>query len=190
MRSVNCFLLSSFLLLFCVAQSSEAQQPRRPKPKQPPEKTTEQKLLEKAGPLQLLGIRPGLTLDSLQKIMLPLGIKMREVSQDTLTHCFADQSIKILIVDSIFCRLTYMRMCFLVESENNRLRRFTITPRESSINLGKTDDVNEVLLLYFGQQWGNPDISFFPPAYFKWRLGNIEAKGFIKRGYPLWVMEG
>jgi len=165
-------------------------QPRRPKSKTPPEKTAEEKLLEKSGPLQLLGIRPGLTLDSIQKIILPLGIKMREVSEDTLTHCFADPTIKVLVVDSIFCRLTYMRMTFLFESANNRLRRFTITPRASSIAASKTDDVNEVLLLYFGQLWGQPTITFSPPAYFKWRVGNIEAKGFIKRGYPLWVMEG
>ena len=141
-------------------------------------------------PLQILGIRPGIGIDSIQRIMKDAEVTLREVQQDTLTHCFADQSIHIYVVDSIICRLTYMRMSFLVD-DKNRLRRFTITPRESSIAVGATDDIEDVLLLYFGQTWGKPELNLDPPLpNFKWRTGNIEVRGFIKRGYPIWVMEG
>ena len=116
---------------------------------------------------------------------------MREVQQDTLTHCFADQSIHIYVVDSIYCRLTYMRMSFLVDGATNHLRRFTITPRESSVAVGADDDIEVVLLLYFGQMWGKPELNLEPPLpYFRWRTGNLEVRGLIRRGYPLWVMEG
>ncbi|HWF43413.1 MAG TPA: hypothetical protein VG537_02105 [Candidatus Kapabacteria bacterium] len=141
-------------------------------------------------PLELLGIRPGIGIDSIRRIMTDAGVTMREVQQDTLTHCFADQSVHIYIVDSIICRLTYMRMSFLLD-DKNRLRRFTITPRESSIAVGASDDIEDVLLLYFGQIWGKPELTLEPPLpNFRWRTGNIEVRGFIKRGYPLWVMEG
>lgn len=201
----------TFLLFFLFLAGSQAAVPQAIAQKASPQKTTGPKPgkpaakpkpgaksaeeaakaeKEAAGPLQIIGIRPGLHLDSIQRIIAPLGIHMREVAQDTLTHCFADQSIKIYIVDSIYCRLTYMRMSFLFDGTTLQLRRFTITPRESSIADGKTDDINEVLLLYFGQTWGKPEMSLAPPAYFRWRVGNIETRGFIKRGYPLWVMEG
>ncbi len=115
---------------------------------------------------------------------------MREVQQDTITHCFADQSVKIYVIDSIYCRLTYMRMSFLFDGTTKRLRRFTMTPRMSSITNGQDDDLMEVLLLYFGQTWGKPELNLEPPANFRWRGGNLEVRGYIKRGYPIWVMEG
>ena len=141
-------------------------------------------------PLQLFGIRPGISIDSVQHIMKDAAVTIREVQQDTLTNCFADHSIHIYVVDSILCRLTYMRMTFLID-EANHLRRFTITPRESSIAIGATDDLEVALLLYFGQIWGKPEINLDPPLpNFRWRTGNIEVRGFIRRGYPIWVMEG
>ena len=141
-------------------------------------------------PLQIFGIRPGISIDSVRHIMKDAEVTIREVQQDTLTHCFADRSIHIYVVDSILCRLTYMRMTFLIDDANH-LRRFTITPRESSIALGATDDIEVALLLYFGQTWGKPEINLDPPLpNFRWRIGNIEVRGFIRRGYPIWVMEG
>ena len=139
---------------------------------------------------QLLGIRPGLLLDSVMQACAMNQAVLREVPQDTLTNCFADNSIRIFVLDSIFCKLTYMRMSFLFDNATNRLRRFTITPRETSIALSKTDGVLEALLLYFGKGWGTPQIALDPPAHFRWRAGNIEVRGYIKREYPLWVMEG
>ena len=53
------------------------------------------------------------------------------------------------------------------------------------------DDIENVLLLYFGQTWGKPELTLEPPLpNFRWRTGNIQVRGFIKRGYPVWVMEG
>ena len=141
-------------------------------------------------PLQLFGIRPGITLDSIRKVMSDAGATLREVPQDSLTRSYGDQTIKVFVVDSIICRLTYMRMTFLVDGAK-RLRRFSITPRESSIQVGATDDIENVLLLYFGQKWGKPELNLDPPLpNFRWRTGNIEVRGFIRRGYPIWVMEG
>jgi hypothetical protein len=139
---------------------------------------------------QLLGIRPGLLLDSVQRAFSANQAMLKEVPQDTLTNCFADNSIRIFVIDSIFCRLTYMRMSFLFDNSTGRLRRFTITPRASSIFAGRNDGVLETLLLYFGKGWGTPAIALDPPAHFRWRVGNIEVRGYIKREYPIWVLEG
>jgi hypothetical protein len=176
------------------AQASKGAKPvRKPAPAKPAApKAAPLKAGVFAGtPLHLIGIRPGVSMDSIQRIIQDAGVTMREVKQDTLTRCFADQSIHIYVIDSIIVRLTYMRMSFLVDRTTNRLRRFTITPRESSIMLGQDDDLEPVLLLYIGQTWGKPEINLDPPLpFFRWRTGNIETRGFIKRGYPVWVMEG
>jgi hypothetical protein len=141
-------------------------------------------------PLQIFGIRPGVSLDSIRKLIKEAGTVLREVPQDTLTRSFGDQTVKVYVVDSIICRLTYMRMVFIVDAAK-RLRRFTITPRESSIAIGASDDIENVLLLYFGQKWGKPELNLDPPLpNFHWRTGNIEVRGFIRRGYPMWVLEG
>ncbi len=140
--------------------------------------------------LELFGIRPGITLDSTRKALANSGAQMREIDQDSLTQSFSDKSLHIYLVDSIICRLTYMRMVFVFDDASRHLRRFAITPRETSVAAGQNDDIDAALLLYFGEHWGKPEISFDPPACFKWRTGNIELRGFIRRGYPLWVMEG
>jgi hypothetical protein len=141
-------------------------------------------------PLEILGIRPGITLDSIRKIMTAAGVNLREVREDTLSHSFGAQDVHVYVVDSIICRLTYMRMAFLTDA-SMRLRRLTITPRESEIMIGASDDVENVLLLYFGQKWGKPELNLDPPLPdFRWRTGNIQMRGFIRRGYPMWVLEG
>ena len=141
-------------------------------------------------PLEILGIRPGITLDSIRKIMTTAGVTMREVHEDTLSHSFGAQDVHVYVVDSIMCRLTYMRMTFLTDA-GLRLRRLTITPRESEISVGASDDIENVLLLYFGQKWGKPELNLDPPLpTFRWRTGNIQMRGFIRRGYPMWVLEG
>src|SRR5437016_3641285 len=66
-------------------------------------------------PLQILGIRPGISLDSLLKIMAAAAAPTREVKEDTLTKSFAALPVRVFLVDSIMCRLTYMRMVFLVD---------------------------------------------------------------------------
>lgn len=141
-------------------------------------------------PLHLLGIRPGIMLDSIQHVIRDAGAPIREVKVDSLTNSFGDANIHIYVVDSIICRLTYMRMTFVVDA-SKRLRRLSITPRVSSIAVGASDDVENVLLLYFGQGWGKPELTLEPPlAHFRWKTGNIEVRGFIRRGFPVWVMEG
>lgn len=141
-------------------------------------------------PLQILGVRPGISLDSVQRLVKAAGVTLRDVPQDTLTNCFADRGLRIAVVDSIMCRLTWMRMSFLFDAGSNRLRRLTITPRTTAIDAGQSDDLNTTLLLFFGQLWGKPEINFDPPACFKWHLGNSDVRGFIKRGFPMWVIEG
>jgi hypothetical protein len=140
--------------------------------------------------LELLGIRPGISMDSVRRALGSDGALMREIAQDSLSQSFNDKSLHIFLLDSIMCRLTYMRMVFVFDDASRQLRRFVITPRETSIAAGQSDDINAALLLYFGQQWGKPEINFDPPACFIWRTGNIEMRGFIKRSYPLWIMEG
>ncbi len=141
-------------------------------------------------PLEILGIRPGITLDSVRKIMTIAGVSLREVHEDTLSHSFGAQDVHVYVVNSIICRLTYMRMVFLTDA-SSRLRRLTITPRESEIAIGASDDIENVLLLYFGQKWGKPELNLDPPLPdFHWRTGNIQMRGFIRRGYPMWVLEG
>ena len=143
-----------------------------------------------AKPLEILGLRPGISLDSVRSVLSEAGVRIREVREDSVSRAFQAPGVKIFVVDSIMCRLTYMRMSFLFEGAQSQLRRLTLTPRASAIATGQTDDVNSVLLLYFGEQWGKPEINFDPPACFKWRTGNIEAKGYIRRGYPIWTLEG
>ena len=46
-----------------------------------------------------------------------------------------------------------MRMAFLTDA-SMRLRRLTITPRESEISVGASDDIENVLLLYFRSEMG------------------------------------
>jgi hypothetical protein len=161
------------------------------KPRKAPPTAAAPKPAVLAKPINVLGIRPGVTLDSVKSIAAVAGVTLRAVDQDTVTNCFADHSVEIYVIDSIYCRLTYMRMSFLVEASTHRVRRFTITPRISSILIGKDDDVSDVLLLYFGQNWGRPEIDFDAPVNcFRWRDGNIQVRGYIRRGYPLWVLEG
>jgi hypothetical protein len=141
-------------------------------------------------PLEILGMRPGITLDSIRRIMKDAGVTLREVHEDTLSHSFGAQDVHVYVVDSIMCRLTYMRMAFLTDA-SFRLRRLTITPRVSEIALGASDDIENVLLLYFGQKWGKPELNLDPPLpVFRWRTGNIQMRGFIRRGYPMWILEG
>jgi hypothetical protein len=141
-------------------------------------------------PLEILGIRPGISFDSVSGIMKDAAVKMREVREDTLSHSYADQNVHVYVVDSIICRLTYMRMTFLFDG-SRRLRRLTMIPRESSIAVGASDDIENVLLLYFGQKWGKPELNLDPPLpSFRWRTDNIQLRGFIRRGYPMWVLEG
>jgi hypothetical protein len=184
------FLIFFAALLFCSAHILSAQTKKtasRKPPKKEPVALTEQPVYN---PLQILGIRPGITLDSLLRIMAAAGAPTREVKEDTLTKSFAALPMRVFLVDSIICRLTYMRMAFLVDGPG-RIRRVSITPRESSIAVGASDDVENVLLLYFGQTWGKPELNLEPPVpNFRWRTGNIQVRGFIRRGFPMWVMEG
>lgn len=175
--------LSFFSAVLCMSLAVSAQRAKHkpPKPATPAEETP---------PLEILGIRPGITYDSIKKIMTDAGVNIREVKIDTLSHSFADVGTHVYVVDSIMVRLTYMRMAFLADA-GNRLRRLTITPRESSITVGATDDIENVLLLYFGQKWGKPELDLSPPLpMFRWKSGNIQMRGFIRRGYPMWVLEG
>lgn len=142
-------------------------------------------------PLHLMGIRPGVSFDSVRNLLVASGVPWRESSIDTLTRNYGDKSIKLFVVDSIFCRLTYMRFAFVFDAQTLRLRRLSITPRLSSILVGRNDDLSEVLLLYFGQGWGKPEVQLdLAPPHFRWYRGNIEVRGFIRRGYPLWTIEG
>lgn len=145
---------------------------------------------ESVSSVELLGIRPGIMIDSVIRVIQAAGATFHEVPQDSLTNCVADNSIRIYVVDSIICRLAWMRMTFLSDAATHRVKRFSITPRVSSIAAGVSDDINAVLLLYFGQRWGKPEIRFEPPACFLWRIGNTDVRGYIRRGYALWVMEG
>jgi hypothetical protein len=89
-----------------------------------------------------------------------------------LAEAVLAQDVHVYVVDSIICRLT-------------------ITPRESEIMIGASDDNENVLLLYFGQKWGKPELYLDPPLpTFRWKTGNIQMRGFIRRGYPMWVLEG
>ena len=143
-----------------------------------------------SNPLQLLGIRPGISLDSLRTVARVAGVALREVKEDTLSRTYGGAPLKVYLLDSVFCRLTYMRFAVLIDGAS-RVRRLTITPRESSIMDGLNDDIDPALLLYFGQGWGKPEIELAPPVpTFRWRDGNIQVRGFIRRGFPMWVMEG
>ncbi len=164
-------------------------QQKKPAKHKPVKKQTVTPVVE-AAPLEILGMRPGITMDSVRKIMTTAGSALREVREDTLSHSFGGQDVHVYVLDSIFCRLTYMRMAFLADA-SMRLRRITITPRVSEITVGASDDIENVLLLYFGQKWGKPELNLDPPLpTFRWRTGNIQLRGFIRRGYPMWVLEG
>ena len=174
-------LLFAALAILFTCSLAEAQRGKKKHPAPEP-------MIEK--PLHLLGIRPGISLDSIQHVIRDAGAPMREVKLDSVTNSFGDVNVKVYVVDSIICRLTYMRMTFVIDAAK-RLRRLSITPRVSSIAVGASDDVENVLLLYFGQTWGKPELTLEPPqAHFRWKTGNIGVRGFIRRGFPLWVMEG
>jgi hypothetical protein len=193
MRSRSWFLFLLFLIaLPCISHGQTQRVPSKAK-KKPAAKPATPKYEENSSllPLGIIGIRPGLSIDSVRRVVDKSGSRMREVLEDTISRSFADRSLKIFVVDSIICRLAYMRMALIFEANSNRLRRMTLTPRETSIAAGRDDDVLDVLLLYFNQLWGPPDLKFEPPpSYFRWRTGNIEVRGYIKRGYPFWVLEG
>jgi hypothetical protein len=141
--------------------------------------------------VHILGLRPGITFDSVSSVIKAIDGKWREVKIDTLTRNFGDASIRIMVLDSIYVRFAYMRMAFVFENNTNRLRRISLTPRLSSVEADREDDLSEILLLYFGQTWGKPEIQLdLTPAHYRWSRGNIEVKGYIRRGYPLWVIEG
>jgi hypothetical protein len=141
--------------------------------------------------VHILGLRPGITFDSASQVMKNIAVDWREVTIDTMTRNFSDKSVKMMVADSIYVRFAYMRMAFVFESSTNRLRRISLTPRLSSVAMDRDDDLNEILLLYFGQMWGKPEIQLdLTPAQYRWIRGNIEIKGYIRRGYPLWVIEG
>jgi hypothetical protein len=141
--------------------------------------------------VHILGLRPGITFDSASKVIKEIDGDWREVKLDTLTRNFGDNSIKIMVLDSIYVRFAYMRMAFVFENSTGRLRRISLTPRMNSIIADRDDDLSEILLLYFGQTWGKPEIQLdLTPAHYRWSRGNIEVKGYIRRGYPLWVIEG
>jgi hypothetical protein len=176
------------LLLVAVPCTAAAQSKRALK--HPPAKTVVAETPTEDNPLEIFGIRPGISFDSVRRIMTVAGAAMRDVHEDTLSHSYMDNPVHVYVVDSIICRLTYMRMAFIFDGAN-RLRRLTITPRESAIAVGATDDIENVLLLYFGQKWGKPELNLDPPLpTFRWRTGNIQMRGFIRRGYPMWVLEG
>ena len=54
-------------------------------------KNTPLRQWSKKNPLEILGIRPGITLDSIRKIMTAVGVTLREVREDTLSHSYAAQ---------------------------------------------------------------------------------------------------
>src|ERR1035437_3885577 len=120
-------ILLTLSTLLCATQPAGAQRPK----KHPAPKKTAAETLAEYHPLYLLGIRPGISLDSIQRVIHDAGAPMREVKEDTLTHSFGDQTVHVFVVDSIICRLTYMRMVFVVDAAK-RLRRLSITPRVSS----------------------------------------------------------
>ncbi len=182
-RSLRVQWIGIVLMLTATTASAQHRGTTKPKGKSP-----EPAMVVRS--LQLIGIRPGISFDSVRKALASGGGSMREVQLDTLSHSFPDKALHIYVVDSLICRLTYMRMVFVFDEASHHLRRFAITPRESSVAAGQNDDIDAALLLYFGEGWGKPEILFDPPAAFTWRSGNIEMRGFIKRGYSLWVMEG
>ena len=141
--------------------------------------------------VHILGLRPGITYDSVNTVINAIDGKWHEVKIDTLTRNFGDNSVKIMVLDSVYVRFAYMRMAFVFENNTGRLRRISLTPRMSSVLAERDDDLSEILLLYFGQTWGKPEIQLdLTPAQYRWRRGNTEVKGYIRRGYPLWVIEG
>lgn len=178
-------LILPLLAILSLTGVSRAQT-SKPKPKPSPKPAA-----PSYPPVHILGLRPGITYDSVERIINTIDGKWREVPIDTLTRNFGDKAIKILVMDSIYVRFTYMRMAFVFDVTTNRLRRISITPRMSSIQAERDDDLSEILLLYFGQSWGKPEIQLdLTPAHYRWSRGNTEVKGMIRRGYPLWIIEG
>ncbi|HET6400419.1 MAG TPA: hypothetical protein VFH95_03385 [Candidatus Kapabacteria bacterium] len=184
------FLLLLFVTVPCVSSAQSTRTPKHTTRTRAAAKARTTENIAEEKPLEIFGIRPGITFDSVKNIMAAASTTLREVREDTISHSYTDNPAHVYVVDSIICRLTYMRMAFVFDG-SNRLRRLTITPRESSIAVGATDDIENVLLLYFGQEWGKPELDLSPPLpVFRWRTGNIELRGFIRRGYPMWVLEG
>ncbi len=178
------------LLVLAVTTSAAVAQSRSPQ-KRALQKSHVVKSVVVENPLEIFGIRPGISFDSVNYLMRASSATMREVhGEDSISRSYSDNPAHVYVVDSLICRLTYMRMAFVFDGAN-RLRRLTITPRESSIEVGASDDIENVLLLYFGQNWGKPELELAPPLpMFHWRTGNIDVRGFIRRGYPMWVLEG
>jgi hypothetical protein len=190
-------LLPFLLALLCFApEFGRAQAPKQtpkqaPKPKPGKATATAKPTAPAYPPVHILGMRPGITMDSVKKVMTLIDAKWREVPLDTISRSYGDKSVKVFVLDSVYVRFGYMRMAFVFDQQTDRLRRISITPRLSSILAGRNDDLTEILLLYFGQTWGKPDIQLdLTPAYYKWSRGNTEVKGYIRRGFPLWVLEG
>lgn len=188
MRIRILFILLVAFGVLCIAGESTAQTKsgKNSKPKTPSTKP-----VPAYPPVHILGLRPGITFDSVAAVLKIMGGQWREVTVDTLTRNYGDKNVKVYVLDSIYVRFSYMRMAFVFDQSSNRLRRIALTPRLSSVIAGRNDDLSEVLLLYFGQTWGKPEIQLdLTPAYYRWARGNIEVKGYIRRGYPLWVLEG
>jgi hypothetical protein len=183
-RSLFLILGLLFLSTDLCAQSTPQKPTSKPKPKPT-------KPLVQYPQVHILGLRPGITFDSVATVIKDINGKWHEVKIDTLTRNFGDNSIKIMLLDSIYVRFAYIRMAFVFENNTGRLRRISMTPRMSSVMADRDDDLSEILLLYFGQTWGKPEIQLdLTPAHYRWHRGNIEVKGYIRRGYPLWVIEG
>jgi hypothetical protein len=185
-------ILLFFVLLSLSTDLCAQSKPAKPGTKQaakPKSKST--KPAVQYPPVHILGLRPGITFDSVETVLKTVAGKWREVKLDTLTRNFGGNGIKIMVLDSIYVRFAYMRMAFVFENNTGRLRRISVTPRLSSVIADRDDDLSEILLLYFGQTWGKPEIQLdLSPAHYRWHRGNIEVKGYIRRGYPLWVIEG
>jgi hypothetical protein len=187
-----------FMLLFMSrelyaqsAPSRSSNKPSKPPASKPATTKPGAKPVIQYPQVHILGLRPGITFDSVNTVIKAIDGKWREVKIDTLTRNFGDANIRIMVLDSIYVRFAYMRMAFVFENNTNRLRRISLTPRLSSVEADRDDDLSEILLLYFGQTWGKPEIQLdLTPAHYRWSRGNIEVKGYIRRGYPLWVIEG
>ncbi|HET6512333.1 MAG TPA: hypothetical protein VFH43_09080 [Candidatus Kapabacteria bacterium] len=190
LRTLFALLLIIAPLAASAQVSGHRPQQTKPKPAKPGAKPAV-KPAPSYPTVHILGLRPGITYDSVERVIKTIDGKWREVQIDTLTRNFGDKAIKIMVLDSIYVRFAYMRMAFVFDVTSNRLRRISITPRMSSILGDRDDDLSEILLLYFGQTWGKPEIQLdLTPAHYRWSRGNTEVRGMIRRGYPLWIIEG
>ena len=184
-------ILFALIVLLSVSNVAAQVSGLRPQQTRPKPKVNAAKPAPIYPAVHILGLRPGITYDSVERVLKTIDVHWREVKIDTLTRNFGDKSIKIMVLDSVYLRFTYMRMAFVFDMNSNRLRRISITPRMSSILGERDDDLSEILLLYFGQTWGKPEIQLdLTPAHYRWSRGNTEVRGMIRRGYPLWIIEG